>query len=244
MFLTDVIKFKELDYKKDEVLPIHNHQEGQILFARKGTMEVTAASQLIIAPASRIVWVPPKVEHGIKFRTDTKMRTAFIVPDILEITFKHICVFQATRLFREILIRLAEGKLNDHSFKEMLEFSLIKELSILRNEPFSIKYPKDMRARRVANYLLEDPSNTMKINEWANIAACSSKTLSRLFIKETDMTFQAWRRHLRLLLVHELLANGLSITEAAHEIGFATSSALAEAHRLTFGFPPTKINTR
>lgn len=235
------IRFKELDYHAGEFLPEHDHLEGQVLFARSGTMEVTAGHQLIIVPASRLVWVPPKVTHSIQFRTNTKMRTAFVDPKLLDNTFNQISVFQATDLFREILLRLVEGTLNDQAHKKLLELSLIKELCLLNAEPFSIKFPSDKRAKRVADALLADPSNTSKINQWAMIAACSSKTLSRLFIKETGLTFQVWRRHLRLLLIHDLLEQGCSVTQAAHSVGFATSSALTEAHKQTFGFSPTKL---
>lgn len=60
-------------------------------------------------------------------------------------------------------------------------------------------------------------------------------------MKDTGITFQLWRRHLRLLLIHDKLENGLSVTEAAHQVGFASSSALTEAHNQTFGFPPTQL---
>ncbi|PCJ50488.1 MAG: hypothetical protein COA74_01530 [Gammaproteobacteria bacterium] len=240
----DAIKFKELDYIRGDYIPSHEHEEGQVLFARSGTMEVTADSHFVCVPASRIVWVPPKVDHSIRFRTDTKMRTAFIKPDLLDNTYKHICVHQATGLFREILLRLVENNLHDQDYKDLLELSLIKEMCSLKDEPFSIKFPQDIRAKRVADALLVDPSNTAKINEWAELAACSSKTLSRLFIKETELTFQLWRRHLRLLLIHDLLDMGSSVTEAAHAVGFATSSALTEAHKKTFGYPPTRLFDR
>lgn len=240
----ETIQFKELDYQAGELLPTHKHAEGQVLFTRSGTMEITAGEDFIFAPASRVVWIPPKVDHSIRFRTNTKMRTAYILPHVLIGTFKNICVFQASPLFREILIRLAEDRLNDQMFKEMLELSLIKEMCLLKNEPFSIKFPEDNRAKRVATILLDNPSKSQNINEWAKIAACSSKTLSRLFIKETGMTFQIWRRHLRLLLSQELLYKDYSITEVAHALGFSSSSAFAEAHRKTFGFPPSKISNR
>ncbi len=236
-----MIRFKELDYIAGEILPVHEHEEGQVLFARAGIMEVKADRQLIIVPSSRLVWVPPGVGHSIRFRTDTKMRTAFIDPNVLDNTFERISIFQASGLFREIIIKIVEDNFCEKDYKNLLESVLIKELSSLRSEPFSIKLPIDVRARRVADALLTDPSNSAKIDEWADLAACSAKTLSRLFVKETGLSFQLWRRHLRLLLIHELLEKGTSITTAAHAVGFSTSSALTEAHTQTFGFPPSKL---
>lgn len=236
-----LIRFKLLDYNLGEMLPTHVHEEGQLLFARNGTMEVKMKDQFVMIPPSRIAFVPPHTEHSIRFRSNTKMRTAFINPVLLNEAFNEVRVMQATGLLREVLIKLVEETLFDQNYRDLLENVLITELNSLTSEPFLIKFPNDRRARRVADALLENPESSFKIDQWADVAACSSKTLGRLFIKETGLTFQLWRRHLRLLLIHDLLENGLSVTQAAHAVGFSTSSALSEAHSLTFGFPPTDL---
>lgn len=239
-----IIRFKELNYKFGEFLPPHKHTEGQVLFARSGTMEIKAGEKFILAPSSRVVWVPPMINHSVHFQSDTKMRTAYIEKSLLTDAFKNICVFQASNLFREILLRLTSNKVDDPIFKELLTSSLLKEMSLLEHEPFTINFPKDSRAKRIAEILLKEPSITKTLDDFSYVAACSSKTLSRLFIKETGMTFQIWRRHLRLLLSHNFISKGLSITNVAYSVGFGSSSAFAEAHRKVFGFPPSYLFNR
>jgi len=172
------------------------------------------------------------------------MRTAFIDTNLLSSTFNKVIALQASGLFRAILIRLTEGENRDQHYKNLLQLSLIQELNILKHEPFTINFPIDIRAKKVAQALLKKPSSSLKIQDWAKTANCSAKTLGRLFIKDTGLTFQLWRRHLRLLLIHDKLEGGLSVTAAAHEVGFSTSSALTEAHTKTFGFPPTELLKR
>lgn len=233
------ILFKVLDYQAGTELPLHCHEDGQILFARSGSMEVRAGNQVVMIPSTRIAWVPAGMQHSIRFRSDTKMRTAFIRPEAVCNDFNNLHVFQITSLFRELLIKLVEDDKCEQDYRGLLERALIKELSLLREEPFSIPLPVDARAKRVAEALCEEPSNTNNIADWAQIAACSSKTLGRLFLKDTGQTFQLWRRHMRLLAALHYLDDGLSVTETAHAVGFSSSSSFAEAHRITFGFPPT-----
>lgn len=237
----DMVRFKELDYSVGQDLTPHTHKEGQIIFARAGCMEVKAGNQLLILPSSRIVWIPPNVTHSICFRSSTKMRTAFISSSLLGKAFDQVIALQASDLFRAVLIRLAEEDNSDKYYRNLLQDTFIQELNLLKSEPFSIDFPTDSRAQKVAQALLENPSSSFKIQDWANMANCSAKTLGRLFIKDTGLSFQLWRRHMRLLLTHEKLESGLSVTKAAHEVGFATSSVLTEAHTQTFGYPPTHL---
>jgi len=236
----DAVRFKLLDYSAGVNLSPHCHEEGQILFAKSGTMEVTAAERLYIVPSYLLVWIPPGVAHGIRFRTETQMRTAFVDPAQIDANFSATRVFEASALFSELLIRLVEDSQLSARYRQLLEGSLVEELQILEGEEFSLKLPTDSRALRVALALISDPANSNNLTDWAQIAACSSKTLSRKFGNETGETFQQWRRRARLLVGLDFIDGGQSVGQAAHGVGFSTSSAFAEAHRLTFGYAPTK----
>ncbi len=235
------IKFKELDYKKNDVLPCHSHNEGQIIFARTGLMQVSVGDKLMFVPETRMVWVPPSIDHRIKFLADTKMRTAFLLPPLSDSCFDDIQIFAVTGLFKEVLVKLAEGENIDPKYQKLLKEVLIAEMCSLKSEPFMITFPEDKRALKVANILKENPTNRETIEQWAKLASCSAKTLGRIFKNETGLAFQDWRRQLRLLLTHKLIAKGYTITQAAYEVGFSSSSALTAAHKQTFGFTPGKL---
>ncbi len=234
-----VIDILQLDFEAGDVLEEHDHDQGQILFARSGTMDLTTDGRLYVIPSSRLAWIPSKLVHSIRFRNRTELRTAYVRAEKAAKIFSDTRIFEASPLFRELLLRLVESDEVDPQFRRLLEDTLLAELLQLRDEGLSVRFPKDLRALRVANALIGHPADDRSLSDWAELAACSSKTLSRLFIQQTDMTFQLWRRHVRLLAAIEHLEKGHSITETAHRVGFATSSAFAEAHRLTFGYPPS-----
>lgn len=236
------IQILQLDFKAGDILPEHNHDDGQILFARSGTMDLTADGRLFVIPSSRLAWIPPHLLHSIRFRNRTKLRTAYVQGASALQLFDSVRIFQASPLFRELLLRLVENPDLDPSFGTLLEKTLLAELSQLNDEGLSVRFPKDSRAVRVAQTLIDHPADDRRFADWAKLAACSTKTLSRLFIQQTDMTFQLWRRHIRLLAALEYLEDGHSITETAHRVGFSTSSAFTEAYRLTFGHPPSRTD--
>jgi AraC-like DNA-binding protein len=66
----------------------------------------------------------------------------------------------------------------------------------------------------------------------------SERTLSRLFREELGMTYPQWRRNLRLLRAAILLCSGASVTTAARECGWGTTSSFIEAFRRSMGQTP------
>jgi AraC-like DNA-binding protein len=62
-----------------------------------------------------------------------------------------------------------------------------------------------------------------------------------LFVEQAGMglrPYVLWRRFVR---AWELLANGESVSTAAHRAGFADSAHFARTSRQTFGFPPSLL---
>jgi len=57
---------------------------------------------------------------------------------------------------------------------------------------------------------------------------------------ETKMTVGEWRRRLRLLHGVRLLAGGESVTNAAIDSGYASTSAFIAAFKRTFGMTPSR----
>ena len=52
------------------------------------------------------------------------------------------------------------------------------------------------------------------------------------------MTLAVWRRHSRLLTSLTLLAEGQSIAEAAHAVGYDSTAAFSTAFKQCFGVTP------
>jgi quercetin dioxygenase-like cupin family protein len=96
-------------YRKGVRLHTHMHREAQLVFAAKGTMQVTTPKGRWLVPPDRAVWVPPRLEHSIDVLADIEMRTLYFDSawlareqrsDSLEVEF----VVRVSRLLHETIL--------------------------------------------------------------------------------------------------------------------------------------------
>src|SRR6202042_1049219 len=64
-------------YKKGVRLGTHMHREAQLVYAARGTMQVTTPGGRWLVPPDRAVWVPALLEHSIDVLADIEMRTLY-----------------------------------------------------------------------------------------------------------------------------------------------------------------------
>src|SRR5215813_13152891 len=64
-------------YGKGVRLDTHMHREAQLVYAAKGTMQVTTPKGRWLVPPDRAVWVPALLAHAIDVLADIEMRTLY-----------------------------------------------------------------------------------------------------------------------------------------------------------------------
>src|SRR5437660_9472991 len=65
------------NYGKGVRLDTHMHREAQLVYAARGTMQVTTPKGRWLVPPDRAVWVPARLEHSIDVLADIQMRTLY-----------------------------------------------------------------------------------------------------------------------------------------------------------------------
>src|ERR1700675_4996912 len=65
------------NYAKGVRLDTHMHREAQLVYAARGTMQVTTPKGRWLVPPDRAVWVPARLEHSIDVLADIDMRTLY-----------------------------------------------------------------------------------------------------------------------------------------------------------------------
>jgi AraC-like DNA-binding protein len=86
--------------------------------------------------------------------------------------------------------------------------------------------------------LLAHPENDDNLDIWAERVSASSRTLSRLFQRETGLSFVAWRQQARLAEALSRLALGQPIAVVARQLGYASASAFTAMFRRSLGATP------
>jgi AraC-like DNA-binding protein len=229
-----------IDYQGASLRPWHHHRRGQLLYADEGVMQVsTAAGTWVVAP-EQAVWVPPGVEHQVGHRTGIAMRTLYVDVTVAQELPGECCVVAIPPLLRQLILRAMETGLDyapDGAGARLMAV-LLDELRALQPEPLHLPHPRDARLIKITEALLADPADGRALADWARQAGASERTLARLFVKETGMTFGAWRERLRLTSAVARLAEGEAVTAVAYDLGYQSPSAFIAMFRRSLGDTP------
>ena len=114
----------------------------------------------------------------------------------------------------------------------------LHEIRRVASRTLSVPSCTDPRLRRVTDALLADPADPRGLDAFAATAGASARTLARLFRAETGMSFQAWRRHLRLTEALALLSQGVPPARVAANVGYSSGPAFGAAFRAAFEITP------
>ncbi|MDA8017272.1 MAG: helix-turn-helix transcriptional regulator [Thermoanaerobaculia bacterium] len=220
----------------------HAHAWHQLIYATDGVMTVATEMGTWVVPPRRAVWVPSSVAHSIEMTRTVRMRTIYIRPGAVETVPQRCAVVGVTPLLRELILRTVHlGCLLDEVpvHRRILEL-LCDELGDCGSVPLELHIPADPRARRVARQLLSDPASDIPLHELAAESGASSRTIQRLFRRETLTTFVRWRQRARLLEALRLLASGESVQDTAHRVGYTSTSAFIAMFRQELGVTPRR----
>nr|WP_228519122.1 helix-turn-helix domain-containing protein [Flavobacterium sp. LC2016-12] len=86
---------------------------------------------------------------------------------------------------------------------------------------------------------MNDIASKYTIDYYADLSFMSTRTLSRLFIKELGMNFSDWRIRLKLLEAIKRLGEKQSIKEIALDLGYKTTSAFIFMFKKKLGKTPS-----
>lgn len=223
-------------YAAGAVIPYHQHPVGQLVFAASGVMTVTTPAGAWVVPPLRAVWLPPRTVHTIRMTGPVAVRMVYVATSHTAALPDAPCVVQVSALLRECILRLMEEP--ESARRTRLAAVLLDEIEGAEAAPLHLPRPADARARRVVRVLEADPSDRRSLAALARTAGGSTRTLARIFRRETGLGFRAWRQQLRLLRGLERLAAGDAVTRVALDVGYDSPSAFVAAFRRALGTSP------
>ena len=230
------------DLPHGHVIPEHSHPEDQLLFASKGVMTLRTKQGVWVVPPLRAVWIPADTLHSVSMSGQVSMRTLYLLPKLCRTLPAKCFVMNVSALLKELILHACTFvKLNKKATTErrVVEM-LVDQLKAVGSVPLQLPHPEDSRARRVMEALFANPGDHRTLEELCKDCGASKRTIQRLFLEETKMTFAKWRQQLRLLHGMELLASGEKVSAAALEAGYSSTSAYISMFRKQLGTTPTR----
>lgn len=219
----------------------HTHDFGQLISAASGSMYVGTPGRVLLLSPAMALWIPPNVEHWMRYGSNNEMRYVDVRQDEAESIGAACRIMGMTPLLNALISgtmpdnETARGNDHNEAFHDLLRHELVAAPDV----PLSLKMPQDHRIRRFAEAALDDPGVVESVDTWLAEAPASRKTIERLFTAETGMPPLRWLRHARILHAISRLAAGEKVSSVAFDMGYGSSSAFSYMFRRTLGRSPS-----
>lgn len=226
----------------------HSHADHQLAWSPEGVLVVlTEDGASYVLPPSRALWVPAGTVHETRASGAAVLRSVYLEPLRCPIDWSAPTPVGVSPLLGELIHHLDDRGLGaeERSRAEAVLFDLLLPLRIAT---IDVRRPSDPRARDVADALLADPADPRTLREWGQAVGASSRTLARVFLEDTGLSFGRWRTLVRLQASLPYLAEQMPVSTVAPLVGYRTTSAYVVAFRTHTGVtpgryfqPPTRI---
>jgi len=220
---------------------MHRHERAQLIMAVAGVADIITPSQKWRLKTGQAAWLPGGIEHAVLPRAASFFRSIYLRPEVAAGLTLSAAPVPVSPFLSELACRLADiyyggddGKTYPH-----LVALILSEINTTRTNEPTLPMPVDRRLTRLCDAFMADPADRRTLSEWADTIGASSRTLERLFRRETGMSFAEWRQVCRMLAALRMLRARAPVQFVAWRVGYDSPSAFAAAFRKTMGVAPT-----
>ncbi len=221
----------------------HTHsQHGQILYAPSGCMTLVTENRQVILPPGKLLFIPANITHRVTFRNVVAYRSIYIDKDLFEDVPADLTVLSVNALLQQLIERIAwwDWSAPYSVSQENILKVFWDEFTQAEKEHYDLKIPTDYRIHNRTKRFVHDKEIPPFLKDFSKEVGASEKTISRIFKKETGMSYQDWRLQWNLFRAIELLAEKYTISEVALELKFSSDSAFIEFFKKHTGTTPYK----
>jgi AraC-like DNA-binding protein len=227
-------------YPASHHVPPHRHRRGQLFCPLSGVVMASTSQGAWVVPCMRGIWIPAGVRHELRMQGVVEMQSLYFEPGALTDMPHHCQVVAVSPLMHSLMTAAVALPVRyDREGRSGALMHLIQyEIVMLPELPLSLPLPTDqMLARRCRKFLLHPTAND-SIDNWASSLHLSRRTFTRLFRRETGLSFVAWRQQACILASLPKLAAGASVTHTAFELGYDNPAAFTKLFKRILGASP------
>lgn len=220
----------------------HSHRKAQLMYVTRGTMTCEVPQGLWMVPPQCAVWIPGGTQHRVKGVGVIEVYCIFIDPKSAATMPRTCCTVTVSPLLRELILQCAQYPVlyPVKGVQSRLVRVLLDVLAAAPIEQLHLPMPSDARLRRIADKLTANPADRSTLHKWAKGIGTSERTLRRLVLQKTGMTFGRWRQQLHIILALQWLSQGASIKSVAIDLGYESTSSFIVMFRKALGSSPAR----
>lgn len=227
------------DYEAE--VPQHQHKEGQLILALHGAVTCKTENGIWIVPPDCGVWIPGGVPHSNQVTSNARLSYLFVQPGAATLPHE-CCTLSVSPMLREMILRLADVPVNsppDNHVGRMVQV-LLDELAQMPIQGLDLPESSHPKIAAITAALMAEPSDRRTLVDWATHVAMSERSLKRLMVQETGLTFGRWRRQLHLVIALRELASGATVQRVSSDLGYESPTAFIVMFKKALGTTPTR----
>lgn len=231
-----------MDYPDGLSSGMHSHPKAQLVYAISGVMRVETEAASFLLPPTKALFLPADERHSIRMEGRVAMREVFIERGVADAIAAAPRILTVSALLRELILAICAEPVDwsiDGRAPHLVAL-IVDEIRRAKTLMTRLPQLREPRLSRIAQAIVDTPADPRTLDDWAEICGASARTLARLFLQDTGLTFGQWRLQARLNAAFALLMTDGDIARIAQKVGFSSQSALGVAFRRTFGLTPAQ----
>jgi AraC-like DNA-binding protein/mannose-6-phosphate isomerase-like protein (cupin superfamily) len=225
-------------------LKFHSHQKTQLMLSVRGVGLCEAEGSIWLVPPQSAILIPAKVMHRVAVSGKIEGYAVFIEPIGTQAKPqappRKTTTITVTPLLRELIIRSAQfpAKYKPGGVESRVTALLLDEIAAAPTGGLHLPMPSDPRLRRIFEGMIANPANRGDISYWARRAGLGQRTLARVVVAETGMSFGRWRQRLNIILAMQWMAEGATVEKTAIDLGYKNVGSFITMFRKALGASP------
>jgi len=231
------------DYPAGHETRPHVHRRAQLLYALSGIMMVGTAEGTWLVPPDRAIWIPPGMVHGVRSTgAPLGVRSVLIEPLALADPPETCRMVQISPLIRALILEAVDLPVEYEADGRagLIMSLLLHELGALPALPVGLPLPADARLHALCQRFVMAPDPHARIDDWCAELGMSRRSFTRLFKRETGLSFALWRQRACLFAALPRLGGGEAVTTVALDLGYDSVAAFTTMFRRLLGQSPSR----
>ena len=220
----------------------HAHPKAELILTARGLVTCDVAKGRWMVPAQCALWIPAEMSHSVRTVGEVELYCLFLDPKVVSGLPSECCTIAVSPLLRELVIAASRlPMLYDPTGPAgSLVATMLNELGTAPVEYLHLPMTNNARLRKIADTFAINPSDRATVVEWAQRVAMSERSLSRLIMRETGMTFGRWRQQFQIMVALERLVDGEPVKTVALDLGYESTGAFIAMFKRALGMSPGK----
>lgn len=215
-----------------------------LLWQVRGSSDLVIDGVEHLLTSGHAMWVPVGTRHGFTVHANAVMMPLFFASSTTATTLIEPHYVTVDRELRTLMLAYMATLYTVVQQRPNLARQILARIEKKPALATTLPMPTKEPAAIVAETLRFNPGDTRSVQELADLAHTSVRTLGRSFLAETGMTLRQWRIRNRLDSAAVLLRAGSTIEAVAQRVGYTNVKSFRYVFTEYYGLSPTEYVKR